>query len=259
MMTRIEDLKKIEIAAGRKIKERNFWLDKLSGELERPSFPSDFIENKTDRRLETLETRFDEELFTQLSGIAGDSDSKLYLVLAAGVILLLHRYVGSPDIIVGTPIYRETTGGELINTVLILRNRVTPFMTFKDLLIRVKQTVIEAVENRNYPVEILANQLNKPFSPGEDFPLFDVSVLLENIHDKEYLRHIRHGMTLAFSRTNGHIALAVDYNSLRYGRDTIERITVAHEKGGFLARFEVDRLRCQAHRSRNAAKTSSID
>ena len=46
-MVSTKDLKKLEIAANQKIKERDYWLNKLSGERVKSIFPYDRAKTKT--------------------------------------------------------------------------------------------------------------------------------------------------------------------------------------------------------------------
>jgi amino acid adenylation domain-containing protein len=218
------------IAANQNIDERDFWLDKLSGKLVKTNFPYDF--KKTDENENAYS--FDEtgfylpgEVFSALMKISNGSDYTLNTILAAAVVVLLHKYTGSNDIIVGAPIYKQDLETELINKVLTLRNRLEDHLIFKELLIKVSQTIMEATENYNYPVELLLEQLNIPFPGNGDFPLFDVAVLLENIHDKGYIKYINTNMIFSFLRVDEGIKGILEYNVLRYNRETIERI-VSH-------------------------------
>ncbi|MDT2241848.1 hypothetical protein P7H22_18045 [Paenibacillus larvae] len=51
----------------------------------------------------------------------------------------------------GSPIYRqEGIDGEFINTMLPLRTPVVAGMSFKELLLQIRQTVADAVEHQNF-------------------------------------------------------------------------------------------------------------
>jgi amino acid adenylation domain-containing protein len=157
-------------------------------------------------------------------GLSKQNDHTLHIVLLTALTALLNRYTSGADITVGTPIYRQAVAGEFINTVLAIRNQFTPGVTFKGLLVQVKQAVLEAVENQAYPLELLPELLNIPGS-GKDFPLFDTALLLENLHDRQYLQHIPLDMVFRFLRTNESIEIKIEYNSSLYRRSSVERIT----------------------------------
>jgi len=97
-------------------------------------------------------------------------------------------------------------------------------MPFKELLLnRVRPTIIEATENQNYPIETLLFKLDMPFST-EEFPLFDIVILLENFQDKKYILHTNPNIIFSFLRTDTGIKGEVEYNTRRYAGDTIRRI-----------------------------------
>jgi len=232
-------LDRLAIAASQRVKERDYWLKKLSGEWSKTGYPYDY-NKKTGS--ETARARysfqFSSQLSTLLLRLSKGSDIRLHMILTAGLAVLLYRFLetGIPadkdrdenlpgsDIIIGSPISKSGAAADYINTVLVLRNFVTPLMTFKELLVNVQQTTAEAVENKNYPVEILAQQLNRPISPGSDFPLFDIALLVENIHDKKYLSHININMIISLERLGESISGAVEYNTSLYKSSTIERM-----------------------------------
>ncbi|MGD2091262.1 MAG: amino acid adenylation domain-containing protein, partial [Candidatus Aminicenantes bacterium] len=223
-MVNNQDSPEIALAAKQKIKERDYWLNKLSGEPVKSYFPRDYPENKDKQRTAKIKFRFPPACFSGLTKVRSGSDLKMHILLAAGVVVLLHKYTGNNDITIGTPIYKQDIEGDFINTIMILRNHIKEDMTFKELLLDMRQVMLEAAENRNYPVEILAKQLNHSYSPGDNFPLFDVAVSVENIQDKKYLQHIQTNTCFSFLRTDEYIEGIVEYNVEIYKETTIRRI-----------------------------------
>ena len=214
----------LTIAASQSFKEREYWLKKLSGELLKSSFPYEFTSSDMNaRRLNTQKFEFSGDILSKLIKLSNESDRRLYMILLAGFVVLLYKYTGNRDIIVGMPVEKQEIEGEFINTVLTVRNQLKENTTFKELLLQVRKTVIEAIENQNYPVETILYDLGLDFNENE-FPLFDAAVLLENIHDKRYIQHIPVNMTFVFSRTNDRIEGYVEYNSVLYEKTGIERV-----------------------------------
>ena len=221
-MKEIEISKEIMLAASHNIKERDYWLNKLSGKLEKSSFQDTGKKPVLKEcKIESKKFKLYGELFSNLMKISKNSDYRLHILLVAVIKLLLHKYSGNKDILIGIPTYKQHIKGELINTVLVLRSQVQPDMTFKDFLIQIAQTVFEANENQNYPIEILMRKLNMSFSE-DNFPLFDVAILLENIHDKTYLQPIRLNIVFSCLRTDEFIDGLVEYNSSLYEKKYIE-------------------------------------
>ncbi|MGD2087798.1 MAG: amino acid adenylation domain-containing protein [Candidatus Aminicenantes bacterium] len=222
----MEKVEKIAFATSQNFKERDYWLKKLSGELLKSVFPYDNnVKNikLNEDRTDVVRFRIAGELLARLTKMCSAVDAKLHVILAAGVTVLLEKYSGNQDIIIGIPIHQQEIRSNFINTVLALRNQIRNDMTFKEIIIQVHQSIFNAIENQNYPIETLLYLLNLPYSEN-DFPLFDIAVLLENIHDERYIQHIKLNLIFSFLRTGAFIEGTVKFNLLLYQKSTITRI-----------------------------------
>jgi len=219
------------VALGQFRKEKEYWLNQLSGQLLRSPFPYEHKPAELKRTAPdgpSMEKQVEKfgflaPLNSKLLDLARDSDQKLHMILIALVTLLLKKYTGNHDVILGTPIYKQEAEGEFINTVLTLRNTVEGDMTFKELLVQVRQTLVEASQNQNYPIETLLYHLDIPYSQ-QDFSIFDVVVLLENLHDRNYIRHLPVNVIFSFLRTPDKIEGQVEYNALLYRPGSVRRL-----------------------------------
>nr|NIM17397.1 AMP-binding protein [Candidatus Aminicenantes bacterium]NIM84051.1 AMP-binding protein [Candidatus Aminicenantes bacterium]NIN23515.1 AMP-binding protein [Candidatus Aminicenantes bacterium]NIN47220.1 AMP-binding protein [Candidatus Aminicenantes bacterium]NIN90146.1 AMP-binding protein [Candidatus Aminicenantes bacterium] len=228
-------------AASKYSKERNFWVKKLSGELPKSRFPYDYIKTGISKyQKDTLELRLPAEIVTKLITLSNTSDARLYIILVTVLVVLIHKYTGDTDVIVGSPVYKQDSEGKFINTVLALRNRFNANMTFKELLLQVRQTVIEANSNQNYPFELLLKDLNETTSENNGFPLFKVAILLENIYNARDLQNIDLDMIFSFKKRGEFLEGYVEYNSLLYERTTIERMVKNLEHLLYEVLFNID-------------------
>jgi len=223
-MTGREFTGKMALAASRYGKERDYWLDKLSGEPIKTSFPYDNELTPKEYRLETVNLHLDDSLSEKLIKLGKQSNYMVHIILAAAASALLARYTAQNDILMGIPIYNQEKEGEYLNTALVIRMQVEDHMTFKQLLAQARQTIIEANQNQNYPLEILLNQLSLSFT-GNSFPLFDTVVLLENIHQKRYIQHTYPNVIFSFLKNQDTLQGKIEYNSSLYHQETLERIS----------------------------------
>jgi tyrocidine synthetase-3 len=215
---------KLIIAANQNFKEKAYWLNKLSGDPEKTTFYYDRQTVRGDGTSPALhEFTLTGEIFRQLIKLSSNSDTRLHMVLTALLVTLLNKYTGNTDIIVGTSIYRQETFSDFINTVLALRNTLSRDTTFKTLLLQVRQTIQEAMEHQNYPIGILARQLELEAGPGE-FPLFDAVILLQNIQEESYLDGIDYSVLFLFNRTGQSLDAKIKYDPQRYNAASIQRI-----------------------------------
>ncbi|MCP5108143.1 MAG: amino acid adenylation domain-containing protein [bacterium] len=218
---------KVAVAANQNRKDREYWLQKLSGGPVKSSFPYDFSTGTTGERTAAASVHkfnFQPGLFAKTQKLSGGIDLKLQMILVTALTALLHRYTPGNDILVGVPILKQEKEADFINRVLVLRNGVNEGITFRELLIQVKDTVIEAADHQDFPMEVLPDLLKIPVY-GDDFPLFDTVFLLENIHDKDYLKGFLYNMLFCFRRLETGIEGSVEYNSRLYGEETVVRLT----------------------------------
>jgi amino acid adenylation domain-containing protein len=114
--------------------------------------------------------------------------------------LLLSRYTGQKDIVVGTPIANrnraETEGliGFFVNT-LVLRTDVSGDPTFRQLLARVRDVAYGAYAHQDLPFEKIVQELN-PERSQSYAPLFQVSFAMQSQLPKEQ-QYEMHGLTLS--------------------------------------------------------------
>jgi amino acid adenylation domain-containing protein len=207
---------KAALAANQNVREKIYWLNRLSGDLEKSQFPVDFFEDggETERR-ETFEFGFSPELSARAMKVSGGVDIKLHMVLLAGLTALVYRYTGSRDILIGSPVLKQEEEADFINTALVFRSRVQPGMNFKELLLQVRQTVVKATDHQNFPLEVL---------PDLGLPLFDIALLLESIHSKHYLQNFPYSMLFSFSRSDARLSGTIEYNGQLYRGENVERL-----------------------------------
>ncbi|NEW09937.1 non-ribosomal peptide synthetase, partial [Paenibacillus sp. SYP-B3998] len=166
-----------------------YWLQELQGELPQLELPT-YFSRPPIRSYEgdVLHFVIDKQRSEGLQQIAENTGSTLYMVLLAAYTILLHKYSGQEDIIVGTPIAGRTHAdlepliGMFVGT-LAIRNYPAKDKTFFTYLEEVKETTLGAYENQDYPFEELVEKVQVTRELGRN-PLFDVMFVLQNTEDQ---------------------------------------------------------------------------
>jgi hypothetical protein len=112
----------------------------------------------------------------------------LFMTLLAAFQILLHRYTGQDDLLVGTPIANrtqvETEGliGFFANT-LVMRANLSGNPTFCEALGRVRVTAMNAYAHQDLPFERLIDELQLERDHRHN-PLFQVMFVFQNVPTK---------------------------------------------------------------------------
>ncbi len=166
---------------------RAYWQTQLAG-------ASPVLDLPTDRPRPTFQTfngascdlELGPALTRQLRALAQAERTTLYTTTLAAFQVLLHRYSGQDDVIVGSPTAGRSRPefadvvGDCINTTP-MRADLSGDPTFREFLGRTRETVLRALEHQDYPLSLLVEQLALPHDPSRS-PLFQVTFDLQRIH-----------------------------------------------------------------------------
>jgi len=121
----------------------------------------------------------------ELKGLSRRSGAVLFMTLLAGLAVVLKRYSGQDDVVIGTDVANrnrlESEGliGFFVNQ-LVLRADLSGDPTFAELLGRVRETTIGAYLHQDLPFDKLVEVLKPGRSRGHS-PLFQVKCNLQNV------------------------------------------------------------------------------
>jgi amino acid adenylation domain-containing protein len=126
----------------------------------------------------------DESLTEALVQLSQRENVTLFMTLLAAFQVLLYRYTGQADVLVGTPIAgrnrieTEKLIGFFADT-LVMRTRISSDLTFRELLDRVREVALGAYSHQDLPFEKLVEALQPERDPGRN-PVFQVLFALRN-------------------------------------------------------------------------------
>lgn len=103
-------------------------------------------------------------LLNKLQNLSATENATLYMLCLSAFKVLLNRYTGQTDIVIGSPVANrhwpsvENMVGTFVNT-LVLRTDLSEDPTFRELLNRVRQVSLEGYANQDLPFEKLVQDL----------------------------------------------------------------------------------------------------
>ena len=168
-----------------------YWKEQLQGSLSVLQLPTDFLRSRIQGFRGGNETfTLSPRLTDKLKALSQQEGTTLFMTLLAAFKVLLYRYTGQEDIIVGSPIANRNRSeiegliGFFVNT-LVLRTNLAGNPTFQALLNQVRGVTWGAYDHQDLPFEKLVEELH----PERDLsynPLFQVKFRLENAPKESY-------------------------------------------------------------------------
>jgi len=226
-------------------KDKEYWGEKLSGDIPILQLPNATKRPKIKTYSgNTLSTYISVEDSKNFKNFSQERKGSLFIGLLAVWNVLLYRYTGNRDIILGTPvsgrnqIELEDQIGFYVNT-LALRNKVNEKDSFNELYDRVKETTLTSYDHQGYPFDALVDDLNLKADSSRS-PLFDMMLILQNIDQQETIDENEifdvnaiqdHGtcfskfdLEISFKEVEDVVSFVVRYNTDIYDKNTIEML-----------------------------------
>ncbi len=163
---------------------RSYWRERLAGELPAPDLPADRPRPPVQTYVgATRRTGLPRELSSRLAAIGRERGATLFMTLLAAFKVLLYRYTGQADLLVGVPTTGRTragfagTVGYFVNPV-VLRSDLRESPGFGELLHQVRRNALGAFEHQDFPFPLLVEDLQPERDPSRS-PLFQVMFVLQ--------------------------------------------------------------------------------
>ncbi|RZK13107.1 MAG: amino acid adenylation domain-containing protein [Flavobacterium sp.] len=219
-----------------------YWKNKLEDSLAFLQLPTDFPRpNRPTFRGAYSSQKLPGELSNNLKKFCRERSKTLYTVVLAAYKILLKRYSGETDILVGSPVTNrdEIALERLIgffDDTLVLRSDLSNDPTFTDLLEQVWTTTQAAFAHKDMPFEVLVKSL-KPDRYLNHNPLFQVMFIYHKVPKMPHfgkdlaMRHqpfdfgvAKFDLTLFIAEEEGEITATFEYAKDLFELETIERM-----------------------------------
>ncbi len=220
-----------------------YWREQLQAVPPVLALPTDYPRPATQSHQgQSVSFVLDRELTQAVKTLSRKNNATVFMTLLTVFQVLLYRYSGQSDIVVGTPIAGrnreeiESLIGFFVNT-LVMRARVRGELSFEQLLEQVKEVALGAYAHQDVPFEKLVEELHVERSLSYA-PLFQVLFLLQNLPERALefgglqMREmqldgqtVKFDLTLALKERNEELKGSIDYNIDLFTHETVERMT----------------------------------
>ncbi|HET6244459.1 MAG: amino acid adenylation domain-containing protein [Bacteroidetes bacterium] len=231
------------IASGTSDNQKKFWLGQFKDEIPVLELPADFKRPASKSfKGNRISLNLNFETSQKLRHIALSAGATSYQLFLTAFNVLLSKYSGSEDIVVGTPIAGRNHPdldkiiGVFINT-LALRNFPKKDISFLSFLKNVKEKFIEANENSDYQFEELIGELSLKRDLSRH-PLFDVLFVFQSAGESSNFassglnfkplefpsKSSKFDITFTIADSGEDFKIFIDYSTDLFKKETIEKL-----------------------------------
>jgi non-ribosomal peptide synthetase component F len=198
--------------------EKNFWKDVLSGDFVIGKIPYDFkILNTGEYIQQVVSKELPQSTFGMINSVNNSSE---YNVLLSGIIYIIAKYSCYNDIIIGISESKENLDKR--NMIMPLRMLVNEDLTFNQYLLELKQNISNINENSNIPYPLLMDMFTYTKYSNEN-TLFNVVVLSDNVHNKNFVSDIHSDIVFVISSTEN-LKVELNYDARFFKESTMKTV-----------------------------------
>ena len=228
--------------------QRRYWLEQLRGHRGILRLPTDRPRPSSQTfNAGAYQFRLPERTVDQLRAFCQQTGVTLFMSCISAYAALLARYSGQHDLLVGIPAAGRTQAeleqliGFFVNA-LVLRFRIDPAASVRDLAAHARSTVLDAFSNQDYSLDGLMESLSFDRDPAYE-PLVQATFALQNFAsgpqglpglDVEGIQvecmHTRYDLMLLLTETPEGLSGNMIYNSDLFDGATIARMMLHLER-----------------------------
>ncbi len=223
-------------------RQMGYWRAHLAGAPALLELPTDRPRPAIQRFFgDTMQKSLGPALSVRLKRLADQSGVSQYMLLMAAFAVLLTRYSGQRDVVMGSPsanrsrIEVEPLIGFFVNT-LVMRLVLAPDQAFAEFLAHTRNIALEAYANHEVSFEQLVEEL-RPQRNLSYSPLFQVMFSMQNtpsvtpaldllevteIASRQVVS--KYDLTLAITDRNGVLEASFEYNTDLFDRETVTQL-----------------------------------
>jgi amino acid adenylation domain-containing protein/non-ribosomal peptide synthase protein (TIGR01720 family) len=226
-------------------KQKTYWLNQFKQSVPVLNLPTDYQRPALiDYKGEKLEFKLNKDLTSKLKSLAKNNNTTLFTVLLASYVILISKYAGQEDVVVGIPVARRNHQqiqpliGMFVNN-LATRHFPLAELSLAEFLDLTKIVLKDAINNQDFNYKDLIDEVEeqRDFSRNS---LFDTMFVYQNMElkptqAKTFQRHFfDHGISkydISFEvfHQEDEVKYYIEYATSLFKNSSIERIASYYE------------------------------
>lgn len=175
---------------------KTYWTHKFQGRIPLVDLPAQHTRPaiKTYKGNQVVKD-FDKEHYSRLLGFCEKEGVTIFTALFATLNVLIHRYTGQEESIIGTPVANRDQDGQqeqigLFLDILPIRTIFFGQQSFREIVKVQNEELVLAYKFHRYPLHELLHSINYRQDPSRS-PLFDILMVL---HNQQNMTHFEKGL-----------------------------------------------------------------
>lgn len=200
------------------LEAREFWLHALAREVDATTIPLDHPRpQKYQNGSQSLTFTVSDSLCQKINRLSGEKPLLLYTVFVAALKVVLHKMTGGKVTIVGSPVRIDGPAGNVLPIV----SEIDPHLSFRELLVQLRQTLLNAYTHQSYPFSSLTRDFGLD-QVDNKCPMFDVALTLSDYHGA--LPPMKHDISIYLTHRASLIQGQIEFNPVLHETRSIERL-----------------------------------
>ena len=219
----------------------DYWKQKLSGEIPHLELPTDYPETVSSSfKGGSIVQQLTKELSTKIIELSKKLETTPYVLLLAVYNVMLSRYSGQKDILIGSPI--SVRGSKALENIIgffdetiVLRNSIAQNQSFEEFVKSVRISVLDAFSNKEVTFDLLVKELRPERSISTN-PFFRTMFIYHDVEkfvfspeiDMSYTFYnsgiAKFDLTLYISNEEGILSTEFEYAKDLFEDVSIERL-----------------------------------
>ncbi|KAB5636922.1 hypothetical protein E8M24_24595 [Bacillus thuringiensis] len=220
-----------------------YWKEKLAGNIPILEVPSDFKRPLVQpQEGSTYSFQLNEDALQKLKKLGQGQSATLYMVMLSIYKVLIYKYTGENDLVIGSPTARRNIEGveNLIGffvNILPLRTELNSESTFESYLLQVRDTCLKGLRNQDIPFDKIVQEI-KPYRSKGYNPLVQLMFTFHNVEREELNFHgiksellkinrdkTKYDLVLQVEECDGGIDLFFEYSTDLYSEEFIKQLS----------------------------------
>ena len=202
-------------------KDKEYWLDLFTQEIEFSNFYPDFRNNLISK--DKIMIPVNNELTKTLCNLCRNSDMAVFSMFLASALYVIGRFTNNNNLLVGLPQLKNEQYADNINEILALKVQINTNDAIRQFLNNVKDKIKEAIEHSQYPVEKVLYEKRLISADNTGYDPYKIIIASKNIHKDIEQDKLNDQTLFSLIKDGEKLYIQITYDNNQYAKSSVKR------------------------------------